>query len=60
MQLPKPAFDYDHIDHHYSTIRKADPRIGRYVRNALNGCETVLNIGTGTGSYEPGDKYVIA
>jgi SAM-dependent methyltransferase len=60
MKISNPAFDYDSRDHNYSAIRKADPRIGIYVRHSLNGCDTVLNVGAGTGSYEPEDKFVIA
>jgi SAM-dependent methyltransferase len=60
MKITNPAFDYDSKDHNYSAIRKADPRIGRYIRRSLEGCDTVLNVGAGTGSYEPEDKYVIA
>src|SRR5215216_1740383 len=60
MKITNPAFDYDHENHNYSAIRQADPRIGLYVRRSLEGCDTVLNVGAGTGSYEPEDKFVIA
>jgi SAM-dependent methyltransferase len=60
MNISNPAFDYDGKDHNYSEIRKADPRIGSYVHRSLRGCDTVLNVGAGTGSYEPNDSYVIA
>ena len=60
MQTTNPAFDYDSKNHNYSAIRKADPRIGEYVRESLRGSNTVLNVGAGTGSYEPEDKFVIA
>ena len=60
MQITNPAFDYDSKNHNYSAIRKADPRIGEYVQKSLNGSHTVLNVGAGTGSYEPEDKFVIA
>jgi SAM-dependent methyltransferase len=60
MQIPNPAFDYDRKNNNYSAIRKADPRIGVYVRKSLNGCDTVVNVGAGAGSYEPEDKFVIA
>jgi SAM-dependent methyltransferase len=55
-----PAFDYDRKDHNYAAIRRADPRIGQYVADALRDARTVLNVGAGTGSYEPEDKYVVA
>jgi SAM-dependent methyltransferase len=60
MKISNPAFDYDGKDHNYPAIRKADPRIGMYVRRSLDSCDTVLNVGAGTGSYEPADKFVIA
>src|SRR5262245_27348882 len=60
MQLTNPTFDYDSKNHDYAAIRKADPRIGEYVRKSLNGNNTVLNVGAGTGSYEPEDKFVVA
>jgi SAM-dependent methyltransferase len=55
-----PAFDYDTKDHNYASVRKADPRIGQYVTDALHDASTVLNVGAGTGSYEPTGKYVVA
>jgi SAM-dependent methyltransferase len=60
MEILNPAFDYDRKNHHYSAIRKTDPRIFEYIRESLNGSSTVLNVGAGTGSYEPDDRYVIA
>ena len=60
MKITNPAYDYDNKDHNYSAIRRADPRIEMYVRRSLNACDTVLNVGAGTGSYEPEDKFVIA
>ena len=55
-----PAFDYDSHGGKYSGIRRADPRIAKYVHTALGDAETVLNVGAGAGSYEPEDRYVIA
>jgi SAM-dependent methyltransferase len=60
MKLTSPAFDYDEKDHNYAAIRKADPRIGLYVHQSLETCNTILNVGAGTGSYEPEGKFVIA
>lgn len=60
MKITNPAFDYDGQNHNYSAIRRADPRIGEYVRKSLGNSSTVLNVGAGAGSYEPEDKYVIA
>ena len=60
MQIPNPAFDYDNKNHNYSAIRKADPRIEEYLHKSLSDCDTVINVGAGTGSYEPQGKFVIA
>jgi SAM-dependent methyltransferase len=50
---------YDRIGHGYSTYRRADPRIAAVVHNALGDARTVVNVGAGTGSYEPADRPVI-
>jgi SAM-dependent methyltransferase len=43
----------------YSTVRRADPRIAAEIHAALGGARTVLNVGAGSGSYEPTDRYVV-
>jgi SAM-dependent methyltransferase len=58
MEITNPAFDYDRKKHEYSTVRRADPRIHSYVLSGLSGMHTVINVGAGTGSYEPHDRYV--
>lgn len=60
MKIENPAFDYDSHGEKYSTIRKTDPRIAEHIHNALGDAKTVLNIGAGSGSYEPTDKFVIS
>lgn len=60
MRLEDPAFDYDHRDHEYAAFRRPDARIGQPIIDALVGSNTVANIGAGTGSYEPDDRYVVA
>src|SRR5689334_671289 len=60
MEIKDPAFDYDSHGHKYSSVRKADPRIAEYVHRALGDAKIVLNIGAGSGNYEPEDRYVIA
>ncbi len=60
MRIKDPAYNYENPEHEYSAVRKADPRIAAYVHAGLRGMSTVINIGAGTGSYEPDDKYVIA
>ncbi len=51
---------YDIIGNNYSALRKRDPRIARIIENALGSAQTVLNVGAGTGSYEPVDRSLIA
>ncbi|WP_405163292.1 class I SAM-dependent methyltransferase [Nocardia sp. NBC_01499] len=50
---------YDATGRTYSLTRQPDPRIEDAIADALRGMETVLNIGAGTGSYEP-DQTVLA
>ncbi len=51
---------YDSIGIDYAQLRKPDPRIAAAIRAALGQAETVLNVGAGTGSYEPVDRQVTA
>jgi len=60
MKIENPAFDYDKPGQTYSGHRQTDPRIAKYVFEALADAKTILNVGAGTGSYEPTDKYVVA
>jgi SAM-dependent methyltransferase len=53
-------FDYNKDGKQYSGYRQADPRISKYIWEALGDAHTVLNVGAGAGSYEPTDRYVIA
>jgi SAM-dependent methyltransferase len=51
---------YDIIGSNYAQLRKPDRRIASIIASALGSAQTVLNVGAGTGSYEPGDRSVIA
>lgn len=51
---------YDLIGAGYSLTRREDARISVAIRNALGEARSVVNVGAGTGSYEPDDRYVIA
>ncbi len=51
---------YDTIGVNYSDLRKPDPRIERVIAEALGPARTVLNVGAGTGSYEPAGREVTA
>ena len=51
---------YDTIGTDYAQLRKPDPRIAAQIARALGPARTVLNVGAGTGSYEPRDRAVTA
>jgi SAM-dependent methyltransferase len=51
---------YDRIGVDYSNLRKPDPRIAAPILAALGSASSVLNVGAGTGSYEPADRAVTA
>ncbi len=51
---------YDEIGNGYSLTRKPDPRISQRINAALGNCASIINVGAGSGSYEPADKGVIA
>ena len=57
---PKKAQVYDQIGRGYVKERQPDPRIARMIHAALGDAQTVLNVGAGTGSYEPIDRQVVA
>jgi SAM-dependent methyltransferase len=54
------SIDYDRYAPSYPSQRRADPRIAARVHAALGDARTVLNVGAGSGSYEPADRYVLA
>jgi SAM-dependent methyltransferase len=51
---------YDTIGVTYTVTRRTEPRIARQVWAALGDARTVLNVGAGTGSYEPPGRDVTA
>lgn len=51
---------YDTIGATYTVTRRTEPRIAAQVWAALGDARTVLNVGAGTGSYEPTDRDVTA
>jgi len=51
---------YDGIGIDYAHLRKPDPRLAALIAKALGPAKTVLNVGAGTGSYEPEDRAVTA
>lgn len=54
------AAKYDTIGVNYAALRRPDPRIAAVINAALGEARTVLNVGAGTGSYEPMDRAVTA
>ena len=51
---------YDAIGGAYTATRHTEPRIAEQVWDALGDAQTVLNVGAGTGSYEPPGREVTA
>jgi SAM-dependent methyltransferase len=51
---------YDEIGIGYRNYRRPDPRLATTILRALGEVRTVVNIGAGTGSYEPLDRSVVA
>jgi len=51
---------YDRIGLGYAARRQPDPRIATIIHEALSQSRSVLNVGAGTGSYEPNDRCVVA
>lgn len=51
---------YDTIGATYTVTRRTEPRIAAQVWSALGDARTVLNVGAGTGSYEPAHRDVTA
>ena len=52
--------DYEQRGREYARNRRTDPRIAARIHAALGDARTVLNVGAGAGSYEPGDRWVLA
>jgi SAM-dependent methyltransferase len=54
------AARYDAIGRTYTATRATDPRIADRIWAALRDARTVVNVGAGTGNYEPPDRDVTA
>jgi|SRR6185312_8552500 len=52
--------DYSGLAADYAEVRRPDPRVGAQLAAALGDARTVVNVGAGTGSYEPTDRTVVA
>ena len=55
-----PRVDYDTHGRTYARHRRTDPRIAARIHAALGDARTVVNVGAGTGSYEPEERWVLA
>ena len=55
-----PDRAYDEIGVGYATTRRPDPRIEQQIERALGDVRSVVNVGAGTGAYEPRDRDVMA
>ncbi|WP_310474967.1 class I SAM-dependent methyltransferase [Sandarakinorhabdus sp.] len=51
---------YDRIGVDYDNLRRPDPRLAAPIHTALGNARRVLNVGAGTGSYEPVGRAVVA
>lgn len=51
---------YDAIGRGYGDHRRPDPRLAAAIWSALEDARSVINVGAGTGSYEPPDRAVLA
>ena len=54
------AARYDAIGRTYTATRGTEPRIAARIWDALGDARTVVNVGAGTGSYEPPDRDLTA
>lgn len=51
---------FDEIGRSYGAYRRPDPRFAAAILRALGDADSVVNVGAGTGSYEPTDRAVVA
>ena len=57
---PSPSPVYDTIGLGYVAHRRAEPRWEAVINEQLGDAHVVVNVGAGTGSYEPRDRVVVA
>jgi SAM-dependent methyltransferase len=51
---------YDTIGVGYGTNRRADPRWAAQIDAAIGDAPRIVNVGAGTGSYEPEDRFLVS
>jgi SAM-dependent methyltransferase len=59
-RVPNAIYDRDELGEGYAFRRRPDPRIAAVILSALGDARSVVNVGAGAGSYEPGDRIVQA
>ncbi len=57
---PRAGPAYDVIGSIYARHRRPDPRVADQIGRALGDATAVVNVGAGTGSYEPAGRTVVA
>lgn len=60
LPLDESSTRYDTIGHGYARSRRPDPRIETQIFDAIGPARSVINVGAGTGNYEPSDRLVAA
>jgi SAM-dependent methyltransferase len=50
---------YDSISSTYTDTRREDERVAARIHGAIGSAERVINVGAGTGNYEPRDRLVV-
>ena len=51
---------YDSIGVGYSTGRRPDPRVADVILKAIGDSGSIVNVGAGSGSYEPDNRHVVS
>lgn len=60
IEIGDMTHDYDRVAADYASVRAPDPRVHAAILEALSDSESIVNVGAGTGSYEPDDRFVVA
>lgn len=58
--MPGAGDRYDAIGRSYARTRREDPRVAAAIHECLGPARTVVNIGAGSGNYEPAGREVVA
>jgi SAM-dependent methyltransferase len=59
-RVPRVAARYDTIGADYASRRREEPAWAHAINEALDDARCVLNVGAGSGNYEPCDRVVVA